>query len=143
MGILTSARIKNIARACSGEYQPYTGVAINVRNIPTMRTTVAEESKCMVLGSEIGALSSHIWSRCQVGIIQSYQSIASKITKAIGLETCVSQQRSNRLKTDAGCDTFNKKSPTYDLSFAGPKNRFTIFSNQGPLIVHNCGYGAS
>jgi DNA polymerase len=30
---------------------------------------------------------------------------------------------------------------TYDLAYAGPRNRFTILSDQGPLIVHNCGYG--
>lgn len=30
---------------------------------------------------------------------------------------------------------------TYDISNAGPLNRFTIVTNEGPLIVHNCGYG--
>lgn len=40
----------------------------------------------------------------------------------------------------------NKKTvvvPTYDILDAGPFNRFMIMSNQGPLIVHNCGYGLS
>jgi len=31
--------------------------------------------------------------------------------------------------------------PTYDLAFSGPKNRFTILSDAGPIVVHNCGYG--
>lgn len=31
--------------------------------------------------------------------------------------------------------------PTYDLMEAGPRNRFTIISDKGPMIVHNCGYG--
>lgn len=30
---------------------------------------------------------------------------------------------------------------TYDIAYAGPRNRFTIATNAGPLIVHNCGYG--
>lgn len=30
---------------------------------------------------------------------------------------------------------------TYDLAYAGPRNRFTIATNAGPIIVHNCGYG--
>jgi hypothetical protein len=34
-----------------------------------------------------------------------------------------------------------KKCETYDLAFAGPRNRFAIYSDLGPLIVHNCGYG--
>lgn len=28
----------------------------------------------------------------------------------------------------------------YDIALAGPRNRFTIMTDQGPLIVHNCGY---
>lgn len=31
--------------------------------------------------------------------------------------------------------------PTYDLLNAGPRNRYTILTDEGPLIVHNCGYG--
>lgn len=29
---------------------------------------------------------------------------------------------------------------TYDISNAGPRNRFVILTDRGPLIVHNCGY---
>ena len=29
---------------------------------------------------------------------------------------------------------------TYDIAFAGPRNRYTILTSRGPLIVHNCGY---
>ena len=29
---------------------------------------------------------------------------------------------------------------TYDIAMAGPRNRFTILTDAGPLIVHNCGY---
>jgi len=30
--------------------------------------------------------------------------------------------------------------PVYDIAHAGPRNRFTVMSNNGPLIVHNCGF---
>jgi DNA polymerase I-like protein with 3'-5' exonuclease and polymerase domains len=30
---------------------------------------------------------------------------------------------------------------TYDLAFAGPQNRFTVLTDAGPIVVHNCGYG--
>lgn len=30
---------------------------------------------------------------------------------------------------------------TYDLAYAGPRNRFTVMTDRGPIIVHNCGYG--
>jgi hypothetical protein len=35
----------------------------------------------------------------------------------------------------------NVKVPTYDILNAGPRNRFTILTDKGPMIVHNCGYG--
>ena len=31
----------------------------------------------------------------------------------------------------------------YDIVNAGPQNRFTIITNEGPLLVHNCGYGGA
>jgi DNA polymerase len=30
---------------------------------------------------------------------------------------------------------------TYDIAFAGPRNRFTVATAAGAMIVHNCGYG--
>lgn len=30
---------------------------------------------------------------------------------------------------------------TYDIAYAGPRNRYTVATAAGPLIVHNCGYG--
>ena len=35
----------------------------------------------------------------------------------------------------------SKRSMTYDIALAGPRNRFTVVTDAGPLIVHNCGYG--
>lgn len=31
--------------------------------------------------------------------------------------------------------------PTYDIKSSGPRNRYTIVTKNGPMIVHNCGYG--
>lgn len=33
-----------------------------------------------------------------------------------------------------------KSSPVFDLLNCGPRNRFTIWTDRGPLIAHNCGY---
>ena len=30
---------------------------------------------------------------------------------------------------------------TYDLAYSGPRNRYVVLTEQGPMIVHNCGYG--
>jgi hypothetical protein len=34
-----------------------------------------------------------------------------------------------------------QKLMTYDIAYAGPRNRYTIATDAGPIIVHNCGYG--
>lgn len=43
--------------------------------------------------------------------------------------------------TNALRGRYKKKLMTYDIAYAGPRNRFLIATNRGPLIVHNCGYG--
>jgi hypothetical protein len=30
---------------------------------------------------------------------------------------------------------------TYDIAYAGRRNRYTILTTEGPIVVHNCGYG--
>ncbi len=29
---------------------------------------------------------------------------------------------------------------TYDLAYAGPRSRFTVLTDEGPIVVHNCGF---
>lgn len=38
----------------------------------------------------------------------------------------------------SGVSTFTKKQEVYDLLNCGPNNRFTIMTQGGPLVVHNC-----
>ena len=35
----------------------------------------------------------------------------------------------------------NEKIPTFDIAYSGPRNRYTIVTDAGPMVVHNCGYG--
>lgn len=37
-------------------------------------------------------------------------------------------------------DGYTSWRDSYDIAHAGPRNRFMILGEQGPLIVHNCGY---
>ncbi len=48
----------------------------------------------------------------------------------------IKKKESGNLKQ--GSFNWKQKMPVYDLLNAGPKNRFTILTNKGPLIVHNC-----
>ena len=37
--------------------------------------------------------------------------------------------------------SYSRNLMTYDIAYAGPRNRYTVSTDAGPLIVHNCGYG--
>jgi hypothetical protein len=142
-GTLTCVLTRSTALASWGASPRYMGAATNKQNTRTMPIMAVEASRFTDHGSEIVALSSHIWSRCRDGIIQNFRLTALKITRAIAPAICDLLQRNSKRQIDDACGISSRKSPTYDLSFAGPRNRFMIFSDAGPLIVHNCGYGAS
>jgi hypothetical protein len=40
-----------------------------------------------------------------------------------------------------GLPPLKQRMQTYDIAYSGPRNRYTILSADGPLVVHNCGYG--
>ena len=64
-------------------------------------------------------------------------------------ETCVSSQNNKTTRTEDLYQNSRSKSqncvPVYDIANAGPRHRFTILTDLGPMIVANCilgsGYG--
>ena len=40
-----------------------------------------------------------------------------------------------------GSQPLKQRMQTYDIAYAGPRNRYTILTDDGPIVVHNCGYG--
>ncbi|MBC8950220.1 hypothetical protein [Xenorhabdus sp. TS4] len=71
--------------------------------------------------------------------------IASITTKVMNPVTSALLQRQIITETDEKLLNYKKESMNwsnvYDIVHAGPRNRFTIKTNSGHLIVHNCGYG--
>lgn len=43
-------------------------------------------------------------------------------------------------RSNSASPFLKQRMQTYDIAYAGPRNRYTILTNDGPLIVHNCGY---
>lgn len=91
----------------------------------------------------------------KVGITQIWNWIESMLTDITNLITFDSSPENKTSLTDDQLTNnhntllnSNKNVPVYDLLSAGPNNRFTIWSNKGPIIVHNSavlglGYGMS
>ncbi|AEI71067.1 DNA polymerase [EBPR siphovirus 2] len=134
---------------CSIEYRPVS-TAAPIRKTEATQTTVGGESLCS--GGVIAGNTLSIWSRFRDGTIRCWNSIASKLTGVTNLETFdLSRVRLTR-ETGGKCNPCNlnsticdEKTPNfvsvYDIAFAGPRNRFVVFSTNGALLVHNCGFG--
>lgn len=107
----------------------------------TTQTMGVEVYKYAKLGETIERHSSPMYKRLVDGTYQSLKWIGLITAKAMNLITyglfpevitCVTKEESLHLR---------KNLQTYDIVYAGPRNRFTVLTEQGPMIVHNCGYG--
>ncbi len=52
-----------------------------------------------------------------------------------------SSQGATITETNGGSMTSKMRLPVYDLNSVGTRNRFTVLTNRGPIIVHNCQLG--
>lgn len=96
-------------------------------------------------GAEIGGLFLRTLSALKVGIAQAMTWTASTLIKATNQETLDSYRRGRTVEeTSAQSKTCSTSStncvPTFDILNAGPFSRFTVVTERGPVIVHNCGY---
>lgn len=92
-------------------------------------------------------------SHCRDGIIRCWKLIEQIMQKAMrqgiyALSPDMRMQITGAVSLDglAGAPNWKKKTQNcelvYDIMNSGPNNRFTIRTNSGALIVHNCGYGS-
>ena len=84
---------------------------------------------------------SHTYRRLKGGMTRAWKWIAPTTTEGMSQTTYGSQLEAKTCETPAASKSYSKKLMTYDLAYAGPNNRFTIWTDSGPVIAHNCGYG--
>lgn len=135
----------------TGSVQSSSGA--QTKKAPHTRTTAAGVSQYIRHGLKTA------WSSCatllasMVGINHRFSLIASTTTggtfrATFGLLPETSIWRTNARQQPEKSKHSNSKShplkqrmQTYDIAYAGPRNRYTILTEAGPLVVHNCGYG--
>lgn len=76
-----------------------------------------------------------------VGMYQRLKWIVSTWTEGILQTTSGLSPVAKTSKTNVVSPNEKRRLQTYDLAYAGPRNRFTILTESGPVIAHNCGYG--
>ena len=119
---------------------PLSPVAI----IPKLRSTKITEV-VVSLFTKSGEKTEHHFSsmfkRWMGGIIRATRLTGLITTKDMNRATYGLQPEAKTCGTSDEWKNFSKKLMTYDLAYAGPRNRFTILTERGPVVVHNCGYG--
>jgi len=115
--------------------------------------------QCIRSGGRIKEHSFNIYKPWKGGIIQSSRWIESTTIKdtcraifdlfqkvttpkiSVVLGRCKQKLNGSPLNSDNNGTPSMRKCPVYDIASVGTKNRFTILTNSGPIIVHNCVLG--
>lgn len=112
---------------------------------PAGTTTGREESGCVTNGSPTRRSSLSMFARFRVGLIRAWRWIAETTMEIMPQAISASSLNGTTCSTGETCkpstpslSTSGRRTRTYDLACAGPRTRFTVISNRGPLIVHNC-----
>lgn len=142
----TSARTTRIADACATASRLASIVAITPETGATTITGGAA-STSTAHGDLIEPLFSRILSHWMGGIDLNLNLTELMSTGVTSRVISVSSDGEPIVTT---CDVFETCSnasknlrPVYDIANAGPRNRFTVITDDGALIVHNCGFGGS
>ena len=92
-------------------------------------------------GEQTGLHSSSMFKRLMGGMYQAMRWIG--LTSTVTTNPAISDlsPEVTTSKTNVELQPLNRKLQTYDLAYSGPRNRYMVLTEQGPMIVHNCGYG--
>jgi DNA polymerase I-like protein with 3'-5' exonuclease and polymerase domains len=151
-GTTWSALIDAIVTDCWTALAPSSSDA-QTRIVPCTQTTVGAGLPFTKDGLRT-ALSSFVTSSgLAAGIDLNSSSIESITTGGMSPATCDSSAvastcptndallREKSKRSDSGSPPLKQRMQTYDIAYAGPRNRYTVLTWYGPIIVHNCGYG--
>lgn len=141
----TSYLTSNRTTACGfSAASPPPSIGATTRTTPATPTTANVASTFTHLGASAAGLFSRILSLCRGGTDRNLNSTASTSTEGTSRATCGSSPSSRTAQTSEPSLNFSDESLSlrlvYDLLNAGPRNRFTVMTSRGPLLVHNCGY---
>jgi hypothetical protein len=141
---------KHIAAGCSIASARPSRVA-KTRTRVNMKVTVVAAFMSLLSGRgarPADVRGSRTWLRCVAGMSRAWKWIVSTTIVVMSPGTYASSAKKRITATvavlhrcSAALMRSMQKSFVYDLHNCGPHNRFTILTNQGPLTVHNCGFG--
>ena len=96
---------------------------------------------CVKNGGMIEPVFSSMYKRLVDGTTQLLRSIGLMSTATTSPATSALLHEATTSKTNDESPHLRRRLQTYDLAYSGPRNRYVVLTEQGPMIVHNCGYG--
>lgn len=150
-GLKMSALTARIASAFSIASARSLCVA-QTRTARRILTTVGGALASMLRGWQTVSLSYATSCPSPVGTGPSFSWTASKTRRATHpaisasapvartWRTSGASARAASKRSSAASPPLRQRMPTYDIALAGPRNRYTILTDVGPIVVHNCGY---
>ena len=112
--------------------------------IEVIQTTAAGGLLYMNLGAPTKPLFCGTFARLKDGTNHIWNWIASTSIKVMNQITCVLSPSVKIATTNGQCkpcsNTSSNLKPVFDILNSGPLNRFTVLTDDGPMIVHNCGF---
>jgi hypothetical protein len=135
-------------RECFHAFKAF-GIDATTGAIPCSNTTVEEESKFILNGCKTAQLFWRICFHYRATMFRAMNLIGSTTIGDMSQEISGSLVNARTKPTSGKLATFkqnwmlrSKKSPcsehVYDIANAGPRQRFTVLSSEGPVIAHNC-----
>jgi len=142
-GTTRSSPTTPCASGCCPGCPPRSGDA-TTPGTPTTSTTGCAASPCTTAGETTGPSSCGTSSPCPGGTIRPLKWTEQTSIAGTSQGTSGSSRDASTPPTAEESPTWSSASATwsavFDIAHAGPRNRFTIMTDRGPLIVHNCGY---
>lgn len=101
----------------------------------------AEASLCVSSGATTVQPSSNTSKPCPDGITPISTWTGRTTTVDTNPVTSGSSPVPITTQTGGRSAFYRRSLMTYDIAYAGARNRYTVATDAGPIIVHNCGYG--
>jgi DNA polymerase I-like protein with 3'-5' exonuclease and polymerase domains len=98
-------------------------------------------TSCDTLSGLTGGTSPSWSSTASTTVVGTFRAIFGLSVKAQTIPTEGAQPPEKLKPCVVSCDSLKQRMQTYDIAYAGPRNRYTVLTSEGPIIVHNCGYG--
>lgn len=140
MGTLISFLTKAIGFGYLIEFQPVFSV-VTTKPVNSSHITVSEGFSFTLFGGQIAESFCATWSLLTGGTGRIWNWIASRWTKDTSQVIYDLLHDELTWGIDGKCLLSSAASwswkPVFDLANAGPRQRFTILTNRGPLLVHN------